>query len=218
MTFAEPLWLLAGLLACGALVWLFARHDRRQRAALRTFASGHLLEQLTASFSRRRRNFKRVLFIAGVFCIFAALARPQWGFRWEETQRRGIDLLFAVDTSRSMLTQDVKPNRLTRAKLAVSDLVGKLDGDRVGLVAFAGSAFLQSPLTLDYDAFRQSVDALDVGVIPRGGTDVAAAIHEAEAAFGTSTNSQKILVLITDGEDLEAQRSRRGARRRQGRV
>ena len=103
-----------------------------------------------------------------------------------------------------MLSQDVQPNRITRAKLAVSDLVGKLDGDRVGLIAFAGDAFLQSPLTLDYDAFRQSLDALDVGIIPRGGTDVASAIHEAQAAFGVETKNQKILVLITDGEDLEA--------------
>ena len=126
------------------------------------------------------------------------------GFRWEETKRKGIDILFAVDTSKSMLAQDVKPNRITRAKLAVADLVNKLDGDRVGLIAFAGSAFLQSPLTLDYDAFRQSLDALEVGIIPRGGTDVASAVEEAQAAFGPDTKNQKILVLITDGEDLEA--------------
>ena len=204
MTFAEPLWLLAGLAACVALVWLYRRFDARQRAALTTFASSHLLGQLTASFSTPRRAFKRVLYVAGVACVFIALARPQWGFRWEETRRKGIDILFAVDTSKSMLAQDVKPNRITRAKLAVSDLVGKLDGDRVGLIAFAGDAFLQSPLTLDYDAFRQSLDALDVGIIPRGGTDVASAIHEAQAAFGVETKNQKILVLITDGEDLEA--------------
>ena len=204
MTFAEPLWLLAGLAACVALVWLYRRFDARQRAALTTFASSHLLGQLTASFSTSRRAFKRVLYVAGVACVFLALARPQWGFRWEETRRKGIDILFAVDTSKSMLSQDVNPNRITRAKLAVSDLVGKLDGDRVGLIAFAGDAFLQSPLTLDYDAFRQSLDALDVGIIPRGGTDVASAIHEAQAAFGVETKNQKILVLITDGEDLEA--------------
>ena len=204
MTFAEPFWLFAGLAACVALAWLYRRFDQRQRASLSTFASSHLLGQLTASFSTRRRTLKRVLYVAGVACVFVALARPQWGFRWEETRRKGIDILFAVDTSKSMLAQDVKPNRITRAKLAVSDLVGKLDGDRVGLIAFAGDAFLQSPLTLDYDAFRQSLDALDVGVIPRGGTDVASAIQEAQAAFGTSTKNQKILVLITDGEDLEA--------------
>ncbi len=204
MKFADPLWLIVGLIACAALVWLLRRFNQWQRSALKNFAAGHLLQQLTVSFSRRRQNLKRILFVVGVSCLFIALARPQWGFRWEETKRRGIDILFAVDTSKSMLAQDVKPDRLTRAKLAVTDLVNKLNGDRVGLIAFAGSAFLQSPLTLDYDAFQQSLDALDTNVIPRGGTDVAAAIHEAERTFGAEAKNQKILVLITDGEDLEA--------------
>jgi Ca-activated chloride channel family protein len=204
MTFAQPIWLAAGLLVCVALVWLYYRFDARQRKALSTFASRHLLGQLTASFSTTRRTIKRVLYIAGVACIFIALAQPQWGFRWEEVHRKGIDILFAIDTSKSMLAQDVKPNRITRAKLAVTDLVNKLDGDRVGLIAFAGDAFLQAPLTLDYDAFRQALDAVDVGIVPRGGTNVASAIQEAQAAFGTSTKNEKILVLITDGEDLEA--------------
>ena len=114
----------------------------------------------------------------------------------------GIDILFAVDTSRSMLTQDVNPDRLTRARLAVADLLAKLEGDRVGLIAFAGSAFLQCPLTLDYDAFRQSLDALDTNVIPKSGTDIVSAISEAGAAFRTGAKNHKLLVLITDGEDL----------------
>ena len=204
MTFAEPIWLVAGLIGCLALVWLYHRFDVRQRAALAQFASGHLIGQLTASFSQGRRTLKRLLYIAGVACIFAALARPQWGFRWEEVHRKGIDILFAVDTSKSMLAQDVKPDRITRAKLAVTDLVNKLDGDRVGLIAFAGDAFLQAPLTLDYGAFKQALDALEVGIVPRGGTNVASAIQEAQAAFGSGTKNEKILVLITDGEDLEA--------------
>src|SRR5262249_22199924 len=127
---------------------------------------------------------------------------PQVGFEFQETHRKGLELLFAVDTSKSMLAQDVKPDRLTRAKLAVTDLVTKLNGDGVGLIAFAGSSFLQCPVTLDYDAFRESLDALDVNVIPRGGTDIASAIHEAEAVFKTRTAADKILILITDGEDL----------------
>src|SRR5262249_35804292 len=124
------------------------------------------------------------------------------GFEFQETHRKGLELLFAVDTSKSMLAQDVKPDRLTRAKLAVTDLITKLNGDGVGLIAFAGSSFLQCPVTLDYDAFRESLDALDVNVIPRGGTDIASAIHEAEAVFKSRTAADKILILITDGEDL----------------
>ena len=202
MQFAQPLWLLAGLAACAFLFWRYRQFEIQQRKTLVRFASMRLLDKLTASVSPARRKAKQVLFILGVFCLFVALARPQAGYEWQETHRKGLELLFAVDTSKSMLAQDVKPDRLTRAKLAVHDLVDKLDGDGVGLLAFAGNAFLQCPVTLDYDAFRESLDALDTKVIPRGGTDIAAAIREAEAVFKTRTAAEKILVLITDGEDL----------------
>jgi Ca-activated chloride channel homolog len=202
MQFAQPLWLLAGLAACAFLFWRYRQFETQQRKTLVRFASTRLLDKLTASVSPARRKAKQVLFILGVFCLFVALARPQAGYEWQETHRKGLELLFAVDTSKSMLAQDVKPDRLTRAKLAVHDLVDKLDGDAVGLLAFAGNAFLQCPVTLDYDAFRESLDALDTKVIPRGGTDIAAAIREAEAVFKTRTAAEKILVLITDGEDL----------------
>jgi Ca-activated chloride channel family protein len=203
MKFAQPIWLLVGLIACAALLWRYRRFDARQRAELNEFASERLIAQLTASVSATRRQFKRALVVAGIACVAIALAQPLVGFRWEETKRKGLDLLLAVDTSKSMLAQDVKPDRLTRAKMAVEDLLGHLDGDRVGLIAFAGNAFLQCPLTLDYDAFRQSLDAVNVGIIPRGGTDIASAIHEAEAALDGQGHNERILVLLTDGEDLE---------------
>jgi Ca-activated chloride channel family protein len=202
MQFAQPIWLLAGLAACAALVWQFRRFDQRQRVALTQFASVRLLPKLASSISTSRKLAKSALFTLGTAFIFIALARPQVGFEFQETHRKGLELLFAVDTSKSMLAQDVKPDRLTRAKLAVTDLITKLNGDGVGLIAFAGSSFLQCPITLDYDAFRESLDALDVNVIPRGGTDLASAIHEAEAVFKTRTAADKILILITDGEDL----------------
>lgn len=202
MKFAQPLWLLVGVITGVALLWRYRRFDRQQAALLRAFIAPRLASQLTASFSPGRRRVRRALFLAATACLFLALARPQAGFRWEETQRRGLEILFAVDTSKSMLAQDVKPNRLTRAKLAVEDLLGKLHGDGVGLIAFAGSAFLQCPITLDYDAFRESLTALDTSVIPRGGTDVAAAIREAQQAFKTRASSDHILILLTDGEDL----------------
>jgi Ca-activated chloride channel family protein len=202
MQFAQPIWLFAGLVACVALVWQYRRFDRGQRIALAQFVSARLLPKLTSSVSASRKLVKRILLTLGVAFVFIALARPQAGFEFQETHRKGLELLFAVDTSKSMLAQDVKPDRLTRAKLAVTDLVAKLNGDGVGLIAFAGSSFLQCPVTLDYDAFRESLDALDVNVIPRGGTDIAAAIHEAEAVFKTRTAADKILILITDGEDL----------------
>ena len=202
MQFAQPIWLFAGFAACVALVWQYRRFDRGQRIALAQFVSARLLPKLTSSVSASRKLVKRILLTLGVAFVFIALARPQAGFEFQETHRKGLELLFAVDTSKSMLAQDVKPDRLTRAKLAVTDLVAKLNGDGVGLIAFAGSSFLQCPVTLDYDAFRESLDALDVNVIPKGGTDIAAAIHEAEAVFNTRTAADKILILITDGEDL----------------
>src|SRR3984893_11119512 len=202
MQFAQPIWLFAGLVACAALVCQYRRFDRGQRIALAQFVSARLLPKLTSSISASRKFVKGILFILGVAFIFIALARPQAGFEFQETHRKGLELLFAVDTSKSMLAQDVKPDRLTRAKLGVTDLLAKLNGDGVGLIAFAGSSFLQCPVTLDYDAFRESLDALDVNVIPRGGTDIASAIQEAEAAFKRRTASEKILILITDGEDL----------------
>ena len=203
MKFAQPIWLLAGLFACAVLLWRYRRFDARQRRELAKFASESLISQLTASVSVKRHHFKRGLIVLGVACLAVALARPLFGFRWQETNRKGLDLLFAVDTSKSMLAQDVKPDRLTRSKMGVEDLLVKLDGDRAGLIAFAGNAFLQCPLTLDYDAFRQSLNALDTKIIPRGGTDIATAIHEAEAALEGSGNNERILVLLTDGEDLE---------------
>ena len=202
MQFAQPLWLLAGAATCAFLLWRYRRFQTQQRAILARFAAVRLLNRLTASVSPTRRKAKQALFVLGVACLFVALARPQAGYEWQETHRKGIEVLFAVDTSKSMLTQDVKPDRLSRAKLAVHDFVDKLNGDSVGLIAFAGNAFLQCPVTLDYDAFRESLDALDTKVIPRGGTDIAAAIREAEAVFKTRATAEKILVLVTDGEDL----------------
>ncbi|MBI4025046.1 MAG: VWA domain-containing protein [Verrucomicrobia bacterium] len=202
--FAEPLWLVAALVALPAAAWAFRRFNQARLAALCRFAAPHLIESLTAGVSLARRSVKRRLLLTGLGLCFLALARPQVGFRWEETKRKGIDILFAVDASRSMLARDVTPDRLTRAKMAVLDLLDKLEGDRVGLIAFAGTAFLQCPMTLDYDAFRQSLDALDTRVIPKGGTDLSSAIREAEEAFSMGQQNHKILMLITDGEDLEA--------------
>lgn len=203
MIFAHPIWLLAALVASGALYWVARRYDTRQRAALEQFVSVHLREDLTRTVSYVRIVAKRLLFAASVVLLCIALAEPQSGFRWEQVKRRGHDIIFAVDTSRSMLTPDVKPNRLARAKLAIDDFVSHLNGDAVGLVAFAGSAFLQTPITLDYGAFHESLSALDTNIIPRGGTDITSAIQEADAALRDRAGSDKVMILVTDGEDLE---------------
>jgi Ca-activated chloride channel homolog len=203
VNFASPAWLPAGLLSAIALLWLWRRYDARQHAALAKFVSPHLRDQLTRSISVGRRRLQRGLFLGALVGLFVALAGPQVGFHWEQVSRRGNEIVFAIDTSRSMLTPDVKPNRLTRAKLAIDDFANKLDGDAVGIVAFAGTAFLACPLTLDYGAFHESLGAIDTNTIPRGGTNISIAIQSAQAALRRRPGSDKILILVTDGEDLE---------------
>ena len=203
MRFSHPQWLPAGVILCLCLVWMWRRHDARQHAALARFVSSHLRAQLTQSVSIGRRRAQRLLLLTSVALLFIALAGPLVGYRWELISRRGNEIVFAVDTSRSMSTPDVKPDRLTRAKLAIDDFTRELDGDAVGLVAFAGSAFLACPITLDYGAFHESLNAIDTSTIPRGGTNIASAIREAQAALRRRPGSDKILILVTDGEDLE---------------
>ena len=203
MSFHSINWLYAGIAATLAVVALFAWGERRRKRLLAEFASAKLLPELSRTVSPAKKFVKKTLLALGIFAVFVALARPQWGYHWAESKTRGIDIIFAIDTSKSMLAEDVKPSRLERAKLSVLDLLDALDGDRIGIVAFSGQAFLQCPLTLDYDAFRLSLEALDTNVIQRGGTNIAAAISEADAAFEKTAN-HKIVVLISDGEELES--------------
>src|SRR5262249_22168458 len=143
------------------------------------------------------------LIVGAAALLVVALAGPMWGFRWEQVKRQGIDLVIALDTSRSMLATDVKPDRLARAQLTVRDLVAATRGDRLALVPFAGSAFRQGPLALDRAAFRETLDAIQVGIIPRGGTALAAAIDTSLQAFEGRQGNNQAIVLITDGESHE---------------
>jgi Ca-activated chloride channel family protein len=201
--FAQPLWILAGLVACAGVVGLFIRFDRRREADLTKLIHPRFRQRLTEGFSPGMRNLKRGLWLIAVLLVFTAVARPQKGYEWREVKRKGIDILFAVDTSRSMLADDLTPNRLERARLGIIDFVSHLEGDRVGLIPFAGSAFALCPLTLDYEAFRESLNALNTDLIPRQGTDLASAIKEAERLFKENGNNHRVLVLLTDGEDLQ---------------
>jgi Ca-activated chloride channel family protein len=200
--FAQPLWILAGLTAVPVLLLLYWRFDQLQRRRVAAFSLARETDSAQFGVSRPLLWAKRMLFCGAALAACVALARPLGAMRMEESERRGLDILFAIDTSRSMLTPDVKPDRLTRARLAVEDLLDQLSGDGVGLVAFAGEAFLQAPLTTDYDAFKESLDALDTHTIALGGTDIAAAIGLGESTLALRGDTQKVLVLITDGEDL----------------
>jgi Ca-activated chloride channel family protein len=204
MRFAEPQWLLVGFVAVTLLGAVMARGEILTSRAL-ALLEGARLRARSASPSRARRWLRVIVVTSAIAMGFVALARPQKGMHWETMERTGTDLLLVVDTSRSMDSDDVKPSRLERAKLAIHDLVDRFPGDRVGLVAFAGDAFLQSPMTLDHAALLESVDALDTATIARGGTNVGRGIDVAADALATEPGRQKVMVLLTDGEDLEGQ-------------
>ncbi len=202
LSWREPLALVAlALVPVLVLALVWAR--QRRQTALAAFAEAGLLPALVPDLDARRRTVRAALLVVAVLLVVVAIAGPLWGFRWEEVRREGVDLIVAIDTSRSMLATDVKPTRLARAKLAVHDLLTQLHGDRVGLVAFAGSAFVQCPLTLDYGAVGQSLDAIDVGIIPKGGTALAEAIDTGLEAFEGREGKHQAIILITDGEDHE---------------
>lgn len=201
--FAQPIWMIVGIIVCVGIVGLFIRFDRRRESDLSKLIHPRFRQRLTEGFSSRLRNIKRGVWVLAVMLLFVAISRPQMGYEWHEVKRKGIDILFAVDTSRSMLAEDLTPSRLERARLGIIDFVARLEGDRVGLIPFAGSAFALCPLTLDYEAFRESLNALDTDLIPRQGTDLASAIKEAERLFDENGNNHRVLVLLTDGEDLQ---------------
>ncbi len=203
MTFANPqlLWLLLAIPP--ALLAFFWWSSRTRQRLLTQFIQARLLPGLTVGISATRQRIRVGCLVLAVVCLILALARPQWGFDWEEMKQRGLDIIVAIDTSKSMLAEDIKPNRLARAKLAALELMQRARSDRLGLVAFAGTAFLQCPLTIDDAAFRQSVEALDVNIIPQGGTAIAEAIETALTAYKEGDN-YKVLVLFTDGEDHDS--------------
>jgi len=175
---------------------------RKREESARKFADKSLLKELSGSLNKGRRKFKNSIIVFAVFLIVLALARPQWGFKWQEVKRQGLDVLIALDTSKSMLAEDVLPNRLERSKLAIKDLVKKLHGDRVGLIAFSGTAFLQCPLTVDYEGFLLSLEDISVDSIPVGGTSLSKAIYTGLKSYEGGKKKNKILIIITDGEDL----------------
>ncbi len=206
MTFAHPSLLIVALIAIPVLALGFAWSWRTRKRLITLFVPKRLQESLTLGISPRRATARATLLILGITLLLFALARPRFGAGMVEVNQRGLDILIGIDTSRSMLAEDVGPNisRLQRAKLAALDLAKLAKTDRVGLVAFAGGAFLQCPLTIDFEAFRQSVEALDTGVIQQGGTAIGPAIHTALEAFSEERQNVRVLVLFTDGEEHEA--------------
>ena len=195
--------LLPWLLLLLPLAWLVMALARRHQQRLQRLIAAELIPVLAPELDRRRLRRRNVLWLMAFSFAALSLARPQWGFQWQEVKRRGLDIVVVLDTSRSMLTQDIKPDRLQQAKWGIRDLVRKLKGDRIGLVTFAGSSFLECPLTMDYAAFLMTLDDVYVGIIPKGGTAIAQALRTAADSFKEETQADRAIVLITDGEDHE---------------
>jgi Ca-activated chloride channel family protein len=202
LTFGSPEWFWA-LLILAPVSWFFFDASRRREALLARILAPRLQQSLAGQVSQFKRNLRIVALLLAIACVILALAKPRYGSIDQEIKSRGRDVIIAIDTSRSMLSTDTAPTRLGRAKLISQDLLNLLRGDRVGLIAFAGTSFLQAPLTLDKGAVLTSIDDLDTNTIPKGGTDIASAIRLAIAAFGKGETMSRALVLMTDGEELE---------------
>ncbi len=176
---------------------------RRREVLIKKFANTKVLGLLISSFRKRNYYLKAFLMLFACLSGIIALTEPKFGYGWEEVKRTGVDIIVAVDVSKSMLAEDIKPNRLERAKRKIYDLLHVLQGDRIGLVAFAGSSYLECPLTLDYEAFQIFLDYLDPSLIPIPGTSISNAIETSVKAFQKDSGRGKSIILITDGEDQE---------------
>ena len=199
---AGSLWL---LWLVPALLLFYVYAFRTKTRLLRRFASAEMLARLTSGVSRPRQYLKAALVLLGLLAAVLSLAELKYGFAWEEVTREGVDIVVALDVSDSMLVEDAEAggelSRLERAKREIADLLQLLEGDRIGLVAFAGTAFTECPLTLDYGAAEIFLDAIDTELIPVKGTAIGAAIRTSIEAFEGASHTSRAIILITDGED-----------------
>jgi Ca-activated chloride channel family protein len=200
MRFAEPTYfaLLIGVLLLGIFAfWAIGR----KKKLLDLFGDLPLLLRNAPYISFARQRTKAVLTLIGLVFVCVALARLQFGTHQEKLEREGIDIVVAIDLSTSMLARDMKPNRLEKSKQEIRSIIGRLRGDRIGLVAFAGEAFVQCPLTLDYAAAQMLLAVMDENTVAAQGTSLTSAIEASQRAFIQLEKKHKVLLLLTDGED-----------------
>ena len=200
MRFGDPIYFY--LLWCLVpLIFFMVWGMRKKQQLTLKFCGNPLLSKLVHPGVEKRHRSKTIFVVLAILFLILALTRPRWGYQWENLHQRGVDVIVALDVSSSMLAEDIKPNRLERAKRKISDLLNMMEGDRIGLVAFAGTSFVQCPLTLDYGAARLFLSAIDTQLIPVQGTALGDAIKTSVKAFRSQDKKSKALILITDGED-----------------
>ena len=200
--FANPdfLYLLL-LLPVILVIWLL--NQSRKRKAISRLGDVNLVKKLIPDHSSMRPSFKIVIQLIALALMIIILARPQFGSKIEEVKRQGVEVIIALDVSNSMLAEDIQPNRLERAKQAISRLVETLDNDKIGLIVFAGNAYTQIPVTTDYISAKMFLSTISPEIAPRQGTSIASAIDLGMRSFSPGINKSKALIIITDGESHE---------------
>ncbi len=176
-----------------------------RKRRMKKFADPALWYVMRGNFSRPKRNFKIILLTMAALMLFVLILNPQFGTKMQEVKRAGADVVIALDISKSMLAEDVKPNRLEKSKQAIEKLIDNLDGDRIGLILFAGEAYTQLPITADYAAAKLFLSGVSTDMISKQGTNISEAINLSVASFGKDIGKNKAIILITDGEDHEAE-------------
>lgn len=176
---------------------------RLRRRRLERFGDAALVEELMPSYSRAKGWVGAVLFALGFFFFVLGLARPQIGAKLSEHEAKGAEIMICLDVSNSMLAEDYSPNRLERAKLAISRIVDRLQGDRIGLIVFAGSSFVQLPITTDYVSAKMFLNSIDTGSVPVQGTAIGDAVLTAARSFSAQSEKSRAIIVITDGENHE---------------
>lgn len=200
--FANEIWLYA-LLVVPVLVLLYWFNARWRKRVLQQLVDVNVLENLIPSFSKTLPRWKRILFTIGVAFLLIGMANPQVGSKYEEVKREGFELMICLDVSNSMLAEDLTPNRLERAKQAISRLVDRLKNDKIGVIVFAGDAYIQLPMTVDHSAAKLFLRSIDTDIVPTQGTAIGKAIELASSSFSQTTKANKSIIVITDGENHE---------------
>jgi Ca-activated chloride channel family protein len=185
------------------LILLFFWAMRQYRRSLQQFGTLSLLQRLMPGAARYKRTMKFTLFIIAFSLLVLGLANPQFGSKLEEVKRQGVDIFICLDVSNSMKAEDIKPNRLEKAKREILQLLDKFENDRIGIIVFAGKAYLQLPLTTDYSAARLFLSTIDVDIVPVQGTAIGSAIRLAMQSFVEREKKHKVIIVITDGENHE---------------